>query len=115
MKLTRQLTDKTILKELGSRIAAKRLELNLTQAGLSEKAGVSKRTVERIEAGESTQLSNFIRLLRSLELIDRLEALLPETQPGPMDQLKYKGKERKRAHSKKIKPQKKPWTWGDET
>jgi transcriptional regulator with XRE-family HTH domain len=114
MELSGQVSDRVVLEELGRRMAAQRVAHNLTQAELSERAGVSKRTVERLEAGESTQLSSFIRVLRSLGLIDRLESLLPGAQPGPMDLLKYKGKERKRARSKKDKEKKKPWAWGDE-
>jgi transcriptional regulator with XRE-family HTH domain len=55
------LTDKSILAELGGRLAQRRLELKLTQADLAEQAGVSKRTVERIEAGATTQMSTMIR------------------------------------------------------
>src|SRR3989304_2190643 len=51
MKLSKQLTDEAILREVGSRLAGARLARNLTQAALAEEAGVSKRTVERLAAG----------------------------------------------------------------
>jgi transcriptional regulator with XRE-family HTH domain len=115
MKIEGLLMDETILVELGKRIAQRRLEFELTQADLSEQAGISKRTLERIEAGATTQISTLIRILRVLELLDGLETLIPETGPRPMDMLKLKGRQRKRASRKKKAASDEPWNWGDET
>lgn len=114
MKIERLVTDEAILSELGGRLAQRRLELQLTQERLAEQAGVSKRTVERIEAGATTQMSTMIRILRVLELLDCLEALVPVAGPRPMDLLKLKGKARKRASGKRKPTDEKHWTWGDE-
>jgi transcriptional regulator with XRE-family HTH domain len=115
MKVSTQLTDEAVLKELGSRLAGIRIEKNLTQAALAEQAGVSKRTVERLESGEvATQLSGFLRVCRALGVLERFETLLPEPVPGPMAQLKQAGRKRQRATGKKasaVKP--KTWTWGE--
>lgn len=115
MKISPQLTDETVLKELGGRLAGARIEHNLTQAALAEKAGVSKRTVERLESGEvATQLSGFLRVCRALGLLESFEMLLPEPVPGPMVQLKLAGRKRQRATGKKVAPNKtKKWTWGE--
>ncbi len=115
MKISTQLTDEAVLKELGSRLAGARIERNLTQAALAEQAGVSKRTVERLESGEvATHLSGFLRVCRALGLLERFETLLPEPVPGPMAQLKQAGRKRQRATSKKTAPGKsKKWTWGE--
>ena len=51
-------SDGAVLNLLGERLGRHRLDHNLTQADLAAAAGVSKRTVERLEAGGSTQLSN---------------------------------------------------------
>ena len=116
MKITPRLTDDTILRELGARLTAARLDQNLTQAALAEQAGVSKRTVERLESGEvAAQLSAFIRVCRALGLMDRFEALVPEPAPSPMAQLKLQGRTRKRATSRKTPvPTPKKWTWGEQ-
>ncbi|MCA9432114.1 MAG: helix-turn-helix domain-containing protein [Candidatus Omnitrophica bacterium] len=114
MKIERLLSDDAILAEIGERLVRRRLELDLSQATLADQAGVSKRTVGRIEAGESTQLSSIIRVLRVLDLVDRLDALAPESGPRPMDLLKLKGKERQRVSRKKKPPADQPWRWGDE-
>jgi transcriptional regulator with XRE-family HTH domain len=115
MKITPQLTDAAILQELGGRLARARIEHNLTQAALAEQAGVSKRTVERLESGEvSTQLSGFLRVCRTLGLLERFETILPEPTPGPMAQLQQQARKRQRATGKRTaanKPGK--WTWSE--
>lgn len=120
MKIEGTLTDEAILGELGGRLAQRRLELQLSQGALAEQAGVSKRTVERVEAGATTQMSSMIRVMRVLGLLGRLEALVPEALvpeagPRPMELLKLKGKARKRARTKQKPAEDKPWTWGDES
>jgi transcriptional regulator with XRE-family HTH domain len=114
MKITSQLTDESILRELGGRLAHARLERNLTQAALAEQAGVGKRTVERLESGEvATQLSGFLRVCRALGILERLETLIPEPAPSPMALLKLQGRKRRRASARKAaKPKPKKWTWG---
>jgi len=110
------LADEAILGEIGGRIARRRLELQLTQADLAEQAGVAKRTVERIEAGASAQMSSLIRIFRVLEVLPGLELLLPESQPGPMELLKHKGKPRQRASGKRTAggvEEPRPWSWDD--
>ena len=115
MKITAQLTDESILEELGGRLAGARLGRNLTQAALADQAGLSKRTVERLESGAvATQLSGFLRVCRTLGLLERFESLIPEATVSPMAQLKQQGRKRQRATSKKaaaVKPEK--WTWGE--
>ncbi|WP_295449350.1 helix-turn-helix domain-containing protein [uncultured Thiodictyon sp.] len=115
MNITAQLTDDAILRELGARLTATRLAQNLTQAAVAEQAGVSKRTVERLESGEvATQLSGFLRVCRALGLAERLELLVPAPTPSPMAQLKLQGRRRQRASGKPAAvPQTGTWTWGE--
>ena len=66
----RLMSDEALLQELGQRIARLRLEGTLTQAQLAEQAGISKPTLEHLEAGAAaTQLSLFLRVLGQLELL----------------------------------------------
>ncbi|MEW6302743.1 MAG: helix-turn-helix transcriptional regulator [Verrucomicrobiota bacterium] len=115
MRISEQLTDESILKELGGRLAGVRLERNLTQAALAERAGVAKRTVERLESGEvATHLSGFVRVCRALDLLERFDSLLPEPVPGPIAQLKMQGRKRQRAANRKAASgAPKKWTWGE--
>ncbi len=118
MRLTSLLSDEAILRELGARLAAARLARNLTQAALAQEAGVSKRTIERLESGEvASRLSALVRVGRVLRLIDRLDAFIPVATPGPVEQLKLAGRKRKRASKPRRpgQPKTRKWTWGDET
>jgi len=120
MKISRTLTDDAILAEIGRRIARRRLDFQFTQAEVAERAGIAKRTLERMEAGYSCQLSSLIRVLRVLDAMPGLDSMIAEADPRPMDLLQGKGKVRQRA-SRKRRPDpqsgelKKPWTWGDGT
>lgn len=117
MKIHKTLSDEIILKELGARMARQRLDLGMTQAMLAEQAGISKRTLERLEAGASTQLTSFIRILRVLELIHGVDQLLPEEGPAPMALLRGKGRVPQRARpSAQVRTQEPDaeWQWGDD-
>lgn len=115
MSLKRESSDDAVMQVLGSRLERYRLNANLTQEALAAEAGVSLRTVIRLEQGESVQLSTLIRVLRALDLLGNLDAVAPEPPISPIQQAKLKGKTRKRA-SGKTAPDKKPstWTWKDE-
>ncbi|MGY8814998.1 MAG: helix-turn-helix domain-containing protein [Gammaproteobacteria bacterium] len=115
MKITTLLTDDTILAEIGERISARRIELNMTQATVAKKAGMAKRTLERIEGGASAQMLSVIRIFRVLDLMDNLERMILEQGPKPMDILKQKRKIRVRASSKKQIPEPiKQWKWKED-
>ena len=107
-----QLGELSLLADLGQRLAQVRVERNLTQEGLADAAAVSKRTIERLETGQSVQLSNLIRVLAALDLAHNLDQLVPVTGPRPMDILRHQGKTRKRASTAKAVPTE-PWVWDD--
>jgi putative transcriptional regulator len=114
-KIEDQNTDAAILAELGKRLTQARLDRNRTQEELADAAGVSKRTIERLEAGQSVQLSNLIRAFRVLNLVQNLDRLIPQAAPSPIEQLKLHGKERRRASSRKAPlTASDNWTWADD-
>ena len=118
MKISRELSDEAILSEVGSRLAAERLAQNLTQAALADEAGISKRTIERLESGEvAARLSGLVRVCRALDMVDRLEALVPSPTVSPVEQLKLAGHRRKRASGQRrpTPSTKGKWKWGDES
>lgn len=115
MKLVKEHSDSTVLKEIGRRIAHYRLNQDKTQAALAQEAGVSQRTITRVEHGDSIQASSLVRILRALQLLENFEALVPAPATSPVQQFKMQGKQRHRASSKSVKPTKKEaWSWGDE-
>ncbi len=115
MNIDNNLIDEIVIQELGKRLQEKRFAENLSQVDLAENAGVSKRTVERIESGRSIQLSNLIRILRILDLLSSLDTAIPESVDRPIDLIKLRGKSRQRvSRRKKPDDSKKAWQWGDE-
>ena len=126
MKINSILSDDALLQELAQRLVQQRVANKLTQAQLAKQAGISKRTLERVEAGLSTQLVTFIRILRVLGLVDRLEQLVPLPDMSPMALLeesqtssaagnKAKTRQRVRHSSRKPSGVNEPgrgWSWG---
>jgi transcriptional regulator with XRE-family HTH domain len=110
---TARISETSILSELSARLAQARLDLDMTQEGLAEEAGVSKRTVERLESGQSVQLSNLIRIFDALGLVSHLNQIIPPSGPRPMEMLRHQGKQRRRATGGMMGPPK-PWAWGDD-
>ena len=126
MKFTNLLSDDATTGEIGHRIAAARLERRMTQAQLAAAAGVSKRTVERLEDGAHTQLGALVRCLRALGRLDGFERLLPETPANPIDLLGGRHAPRVRVRAPKgggtartaaapapDAPPTPGWVWGD--
>lgn len=97
MKFETWTTDQALMAELGRRLARCRLDMAATQTTLAFEAGVSKRTLERIEAGESVQFVSLVRVLRALRLVENLETLAPAGGPRPMELLRMQGRQRRRA------------------
>lgn len=115
MRIEAVASEDAILREVGGRLAARRLARNLTQEQVALAAGVSKRTVERMEAGEGAgRLTGLVRILRALDLLDRLDQLVPEVGPEPVEELRLAGRRRQRAAKPRKKTARK-WTWGDES
>ena len=97
MELTQQLSDRAVLSHLGRRLAQFRLDRNVTQRELAAEAGVSLPTVQRLEGGRGATLTALVRVLRALDLLEGLEALVPEPLPSPIEQLDRAGRHRQRA------------------
>ena len=92
MKYNIAMTEDEVLRETGRRLAQIRLSRNLTQAELALRAGVSKRTLERLEMGAvGVRIDAFFAVCGALgltvgfETLFGFEALLPEVQLSPQD------------------------------
>lgn len=117
MKIEANTTDDAVLTELGGRLARTRLERNLSQEKLAAEAGVSKRTVERLEAGEPVKSNSLIRTLRALGQLEILDRLVPEPVPSPVERVRLQGRRRRRAgtpRGDRGQAPTTPWRWGDE-
>jgi transcriptional regulator with XRE-family HTH domain len=118
MKIEHAISDEAVLSEIGSRLATVRLSRNQTQAQLAAEAGISLRTLSRLESGEvATQLSGFVRVCRALDLLGGINNFVPEPAPSPLAMLKLHGRSRKRASTsgRAGRLTTKAWTWGDQS
>lgn len=114
MKIQQGLTDKAIMTELGQRVENARLQRNMTQDEFAALADISRPTLQRLEAGASTQMTTFVRVLRALDLLSALDLVTPQVQPSPIEQLDIRSGRRRRASRAKPAPPKQPFKWGDE-
>ena len=102
-------TNEEILTEIGKRVAGLRLSFNWSQQELANRAGVSRRSIERLEQGSGTpNLKVFIALCAALRRTPSLESLLPAVELTPQ-QIFAKEKLRKRAGHLKTKKQISKW------
>lgn len=103
-----------VVDEISARIKRYRIDYPMTQKELSEKTGISLRSISRFESGEDIQFSNLIRILDALDLGENLELLVPDYRNRPSYYL-TKEKTRQRASSKqKRESESNGWKWGDE-
>lgn len=114
MKITSSTPETGMLGELGERAKQFRVGLNLTQVELARHAGVSPRTIERLEAGNSIQLENLVRVLRALRLSDNLDQLIPEASVRPIQLAESKTETRRRSYKRRSATTgQHSWVWGD--
>lgn len=109
-------TSSQIETALCRRLERIRLMRNMTQAELAEEAGVSLRTIGRLEQGQGVSLDTFIRVLTALRIQQNLQGLLPDPSIRPMERIESGsgGSERRRARKKRTSKQDSNWSWEDE-
>ena len=102
MKYTVAMTEDEALRESGRRLAQIRLSRNMTQSELAQRAGVSKRTLERLEIGTGgVRIDALFAVCGALGLTSGFETLLPEVQLSPQDILENR-RMPKRARRKSV-------------
>lgn len=99
------------IRELGQKIKTYRIMKDMSQQDLEDKSGVSKRSISRLEQGESVQLDNLFKILIALGLGENIELLIPDQTKRPSYYLKESERQSKRV---RRKPEKDVFKWGDE-
>ncbi|CAG8998780.1 MAG: hypothetical protein CENE_00740 [Candidatus Celerinatantimonas neptuna] len=85
-----------IAEVLGERLKQARLNLNLTQSEVADKAGVARKTVMNAEKGKA-QLEIFVAIMMAMDLTEQLDLFLPKPDISPLQLIKLQGKKRQRA------------------
>ena len=104
--------DAAVVSQLGKELRRMRLERNLSQAEVAERAGLDRTTVVKLEAGRAATLQTLVQVLRAMDRLELLDAFHQEPQPTPYmlveAQTQYLKKQRKRAGRKRpdVRPPK---------
>ncbi len=106
-------TSVQIEAALCKRLENIRLSRNITQAQLAEEAGVSLRTIGRLEKGQGVSLDTFIRVMMALGIQQSLETLMPDPTVRPIERIGFNAGERKRARPIQPDDERSIWSWGD--
>ncbi len=109
MKIQGFATNSQIIDEIGKRIKARRIALNMTQSDVAHDSGVSLRTISGFENGENISLDNMISILRVLRLIEAFDGAFPEKMINPFEVLTL-GQSKKRVYRKRVNNNK-SWKW----
>ena len=108
-----EFTTQAILRELAKRVKNYRLDMELSQAEFAQKVGVSLRSIVNLESGADVKFSNFIKILKGLDLADNLELLIPDVTKRPSSFLETKKQKQRVRKSRKTK-ETSVFKWGDE-
>ena len=118
MKTIDELDDTALMKEVGRRIAFLRRSSSMKQEELSEKAGFSRYALSRLEngMGGGIRLESFLAVLRSLNVLNRMSAVLPEPTLTPL-QLAEIEKKGAKSLPKRVRTRNRSTVrvWGDGT
>ncbi|MFW1759363.1 helix-turn-helix domain-containing protein [Acinetobacter guillouiae] len=96
MKFHKSDNPSYIAEVVGLRLKRARLNRDMTQVEVADRAWVSKRTVLKAEKGD-VRMADLIAILQALEMLDEIDSFLPEPPLSPIELLKLRGKIRKRA------------------
>ena len=103
--------EKAILQKIGHRIKQHRLSLNVTQEQLSEKCGIGRATLVRIENGEDSMFSNYIKIMIELGVSENFNLLIPEKRNYKAMFESAQTRQRARTKTNKEAPK---WVWGED-
>ncbi len=114
MNRIEDLSNADLLKEVGRRIANLRITARMTQNELAAKAGLSRYALSRLENGAGgIRLDSFLSVLRCLNALNRLSALLPESTLTPIQAAEIEGRIKKMPKRVRSSRRKETSVWGD--
>jgi len=109
--MTEQKNYNEYISELGRKIKQYRISQEMSQQDIVDATGISKRSISRLEQGESVQVDTLFKVLIALNLGNNIELLVPDQTKRPSYYL-YAEKDRPQRVRKKIK--KTNFKWGED-
>ena len=98
--MTSSQTSAELEAALGERLRALRLDRNLTQKTLAERAGISLRAIKNLEGGLGSTLKSLVAMLRALGREDWLQSIAPVASINPLTMTRGAApRQRARQHS----------------
>jgi len=98
------MSDPAIIQELCGILKQVRLQQNMTQEELAERAGLSRSAISKMETGKSTvELLTLIQVLRALQLLHLLDTWKVKATLSPLMVAKFTTKGRVRASGSPLK------------
>ncbi len=107
---SRENTPAAIAAVIGERLKKARLNRNMTQMKVAERAGVSRLAVLNAEKG-NVRLKVLIAILSALDLAGELDLFLPGQEVSPVQLARLRGKARQRASGQRGKRVEEPSPW----
>ena len=95
---------------IGERLKQARLNRDLTQSDVAERAGLARKTVLNAEKGK-VQLENLMAIMIALDLTEQLDRFLPPPEISPLQLAKLQGKQRQRASGQRRETEQDSTTW----
>jgi len=87
--------------QLGAELRALRLDQNLEQATVAERAGISLNALKRLESGRGSTVHTLISVLRALGREGWLKTIAPVATINPLTMPRRPARQRQRATGKK--------------
>jgi transcriptional regulator with XRE-family HTH domain len=88
-------TDQDIWQRICEGCRRKRLQLQMTQAELARRSGLSLRMIKKFEGGAAVTVRSLMKVYRALGELHRIEGLVPEALASPKEVFAQESKTKK--------------------
>ena len=85
-----------------------------SQAELAKLAGISRSTLSRLETGNGGTIDSLARIMRALDIEDRLLDIVPDAKLSPLDPRSDTGRARQRVRKPSASEPSEDWSWDDD-
>lgn len=108
---TNGMSDDAIIQTIGEYVKHHRLQQNIKQKDLAERAGINRTTLSDLEIGKRCQLITLIQVLRILNKLHLFESFEVKSQISPILLAEMEMKKRQKASGRKNDSKNKKSDW----